>query len=256
MESPSHSYFPSYSYPAFLLNELAGNVLFGGHRSFREDAIACIARLLPPLQVFGKENIPLNGPCLLTFNHYSRADFNAWWIGLAVASQLPMEAHFVMTGELTSPGSRYSPGGMPFSRWLLKRVAKVYGFTSMPPMPPREKDVDARARSVREVLSFAQRAKNPVIGLAPEGADMPGGRLTYPPSGAGRFMLQLAGKGLRVIPIGIWEQDGCLCVSFGPAYDLSVPSQMSSNEKDRAGAKAVMENIARLLPSHLRGEFQ
>jgi 1-acyl-sn-glycerol-3-phosphate acyltransferase len=238
------------------LNELAGNALFGEHRSFREDAIACIARLVPPLQVFGKENIPSNGPGLLTFNHYSRPDFNAWWIGLAVASQLPMEAHFVMTGELTSPGKRYSPGGMPFSRWLLRRVAKVYGFTSMPPMPPREKDVEARARSVREVLSFAERTKNPIIGLAPEGADMPGGLLTYPPSGAGRFMLQLAGKGLNVIPIGVWEQGGCLCVSFGPAYELSVPSQMSSDEKDRAAAKVVMENIARLLPSHLRGEFQ
>ena len=68
-------------------------------------------RLSPPLQVFGKENIPSIGPCLLTFNHYSRPDFNAWWIALAVASQLPMDAHFVMTDELTSPGKRYSPGG-------------------------------------------------------------------------------------------------------------------------------------------------
>ena len=255
MKSPSHSYFPRYSYPAFLLTELAGDVLFGGHRSFREDAIACIERLVPPLQVLGRENIPSCGPCLLTFNHYSRPDFNAWWIALAVASQLPMDAHFVMTGELTSPGKRYTPGGMPFSRWLLRRVAKVYGFTSMPPMPPREKDVEARAHSVREVLSFAGRTKNPVICFAPEGADMPGGRLTYPPSGAGRFMLRLAGKGLKVIPVGVCEEDGCLCVSFGPAYELSVPSQMSSDEKDRAAAKVVMENIARLLPSHLRGEF-
>lgn len=255
MVSPSHSYFPSYSYPAYLLTELAGNGLFGGHRSFRKDAIACIERLVPPLLVIQKENIPSSGPSLLTFNHYSRPGFNAWWIGLAVASQLPMDAHFVMTGELTSPGKRYSPGGMPFSRWLLKRVAKVYGFTSMPPMPPREKDVEARARSVREVLSFAERTKDPVICLAPEGADMPGGRLTYPPSGAGRFMLQLAGKGLKLIPIGVWEQDGCLCTSFGPAYDLSVPRQMSSDEKDRAAAKAVMDNIARLLPRQFRGEF-
>ena len=256
MESPSHSCFPSYSYPAYLLTELAGDVLFGGHRSFRSDATACIARLAPPLQVFGKENIPSSGPCLLTFNHYSRLDFNAWWIGLAVASQLPMDAHFVMTDELTSPGKRYSPGGMPFSRWLLKGVARVYGFTSMPPMPPREKDVEARARSVREVLSFAERTNNPVICLAPEGADMPGGRLTYPPSGAGRFMVRLAGKGLKVIPVGVWEQDGCLCVSFGPAYELTLPGPLSSDEKDRTAAKVVMDNIARLLPSHLRGEFQ
>ena len=256
MDTPSHSLFPQYSYPAFLINELAADALFGRHRSFRADAVACIAKLVPPLQVFGKENIPSSGPSLLTFNHYSRPGFNAWWIALAVASQLPMDAHFVMTGELTTPGKRYSPGGMPLNRWVLKRVAKVYGFTSMPPMPPREKDVAARARSVRAVLLFAESTKNPVICLAPEGADMPGGRLTYPPSGAGRFMLQLAGKGLKVIPVGVWEQDGCLCVRFGSGYELSVPGQMSSDEKDRAAAKVVMDNIARLLPSHLQGEFQ
>jgi hypothetical protein len=235
---------------------MASDALFGRHRSFRADACACIARLDPPLQVFGKEYIPSSGPCLLTFNHYSRPGFNAWWIGLAVASQLPMDAHFVMTGELLSPGIRFSPGGIPLNRWVLKRVAQVYGFTSMPPMPPREKDVEARARAVRQILSFAERTENPVICLAPEGADMPGGILTYPPSGAGRFMLLLAGRGLKVIPVGVCEQDGCLCVRFGPAYALSVMGQMSSDERDRAAAKMVMENIAGLLPLHLRGEFQ
>jgi hypothetical protein len=255
VETPSHSLFPQYSYPAFLINELASDALFGRHRSFREDAVACIARLAPPLQVLGKENIPSSGPCLLTFNHYSRPDFNAWWIALAVASQLPMDAHFIMTSELTTPGKRYSPGGMPLTRWVLKRVAEVYGFISMPPMPPREKDVEMRARAVREVLSYAERTKHPVICLAPEGADMPGGRLTYPPSGAGRFMLQLSGKGLKVVPVGVCEQDCCLCVRFGAAYALSVTGKMSSDEKDRAAAKVVMENIARLLPPHLHGEF-
>jgi hypothetical protein len=254
--APSHFLSPHYSYPAFLLNNLAGDVLFGGHRSFHADSAACIARLDPPLQISGKENIPAGGPCLLTFNHYSRPDFNAWWIALAVASQLPMDAHFVMTGELTFPGKRYSPGGMPLSRWVLKRVAKVYGFTSMPPMPPREKDLAARASSVRAVFSFVKRTKNPVICLAPEGADMPGGRLTYPPSGSGRFMLQLAGNGLKVIPVGVWEQDGCLWVKFGMMYTLVVAGGLSADEKDWAAAKMVMEKIAQLLPTHLRGEFQ
>jgi hypothetical protein len=255
VETPSHSLFPQYSYPAFLVHELAADALFGRHRSFRADAVACIARLVPPLQVFGKENIPSSGPCLLTFNHYARPGFNAWWIALAVASQLPMDAHYIMTGELTTPGKWYSPGGIALSRWVLKRVAKVYGFTRMPPMPPREKDVAARAQSVRAVLSLVERTNNPVVCLAPEGADMPGGRLTYPPLGAGRFMLQLSGKGLKVIPVGVWEQDGCLCVRFGPAYELSIPNKIPSDEKDRAAAKVVMENVAGLLPSHLRGEF-
>jgi 1-acyl-sn-glycerol-3-phosphate acyltransferase len=248
--------FPHYSYPTYLLFNLVTDILFEGSRSFRADAGACLARLIPPLQVSGKENIPSSGPCLLTFNHYFREGFNAWWIALAVASQLLMEAHFVMTDELTFPGKWYAPVGMPLSHWALRRAAKVYGFTSMPPMPPREKDVAARARSIRAVLSFVGQTKNPVICLAPEGGDMPGGRLAYPPAGVGRFMLQLAGKGLKVVPVGVWEQDGYLCVHFGPAYALTAPDGISANEKDRAAAKKVMKNIALLLPSHLRGEFQ
>jgi hypothetical protein len=248
--------FPDYSYPDYLLINLFADVLFGRHRSFRADATACIARLRPPLQVSGKENIPSSGPCMLTFNHYSRSGFYAWWIGLAVASLLPMDAHFVMTDELTFPGKWYAPLGMPLSHWVLRRGAHVYGFTGMPPMPPREKDVEARARSVREVLSFVEHAENPVVCLAPEGGDMPGGRLAYPPPGVGRFMLQLAGNGLRVVPIGVWEQDDCLCVNAGPAYSLAAPDETESDGKDRAAAWMVMKNIAKLLPSHLRGEFQ
>jgi hypothetical protein len=80
--------------------------------------------------------------------------------------------------------------------------------------------------------------------------------LTFPPSGAGRFMLQLAGKGLKVIPVGVWEQDGSLCVNFGSAYTSAVPVDIPADEKDREAAKTVMEKIALLLPSHLRGEFQ
>ena len=85
---------------------------------------------------------------------------------------------------------------------------------------------------------------------------MPGGRLAYPPPGVGRFMLQLAGNGLRVVPIGVWEQDDCLCVNAGPAYSLAAPDETESDGKDRAAAWMVMKNIAKLLPSHLRGEFQ
>jgi len=126
----------------------------------------------------------------------------------------------------------------------------------MPPMPPRDKDVAARARSVRAVLSFVDLVENPVICLAPEGGDMPGGRLAYPPAGAGRLMLQLASKVLEFVPVGVWEQDGYLYVNFGPKFELLIPSGMASNEKDRLVATTVMRKIALLLPAYLRGEFQ
>ena len=126
---------------------------------------------------WGWKNIPQSGPCLITFNHYYRPGFNAWWMALALAATVPVDIHFVMTGELTYPGKWYAPLGQAGSRWLLRRFSKIYGFTTMPPMPPREKDVAARARSVRETLAFARQHPQAVLGLAPEGGDQPGGVL-------------------------------------------------------------------------------
>jgi hypothetical protein len=95
-------------------------------------------------------------------------------------------------------------------------------------------DVAARARSVREVLSFVEQKENPVLCIAPEGADMPGGKLAWPPSGAGRFMLLLSARSLPITPVGGWEDEaGALCIRFGPAFELSVPSGLSPDEKDR-----------------------
>ncbi|MBA4380759.1 MAG: hypothetical protein C0393_08830 [Anaerolinea sp.] len=246
---------PRYTYPPLGVLGLSFNVFFGGHRSFQADGKRCVERLNPPLRVYGGENIPQSGPCLITFNHYYRPGFHAWWLALGIASVVPVEMHWIMTGELTFPGRWYAPLGRPISRWLLKRASQVYGFTTMPPMPPRPRDVEARARAVREVLSHIKEHPHAILGLAPEGGDNPGGGLSWPASGAGRFGLLLASRGLRFVPLGAFEAEGEFCLSFGPAYGLSVPPGLSSEEKDRQAAKIIMQNIARQLPAHLRGEF-
>jgi hypothetical protein len=123
-------------------------------------------------------------------------------------------------------------------------------------MPPRPKDVRARAEAVRKVLDFLKRTERPVIGIAPEGGDSPDGKLARPASGSGRFGLLLAASGLGFVPAGIHEADGGICLRFGPAYKLRVAASLSSAEKDHAAATIIMENIARLLPEHLRGEFE
>ena len=247
--------YPEYSFPPRVMTSLFRDMALARRRSFRSDALACIGRLKPSLRVIGKENVPQTGPCVVTFNHYYRPDFNAIWMGLSVAATVPVEMHIVMTGELTYPGKWYAPLGMFLSKIALHRAAQVYGFTPMPPMPPREKDVEARAEAVRKVLDIARRQKDVIIGLAPEGGDQPGGRLTKPASGAGRFVLLLSAAGLRFVPVGIFEEDGELCLRFGAAYELKVPRELSSDEKDHAAAKIMMGNIASLLPSRLRGEF-
>ena len=76
-----------------------------------------------------------------------------------------------------------------------------------------------------------------------------------PASGVGRFALLLTAQRLRFVPVGIYETGGELCLNFGEAYNLSVPHNLSADERDRAAAKIIMKNIAALLPVQLRGEF-
>jgi hypothetical protein len=247
--------YPHYRYPPFSFLRLTTSVLFGGRRSFRGDARLCLERLEPPLRLLGMENIPQAGPSLITFNHYFRPGFNAWWMALALAAVVPVDIHFTMTGELTFPGKWYAPLGQAGSRWLLKQLRKIYGFTSMPPMPPREKDVAARASSVRETLSFARQHPQAVLALAPEGGDQPGGVLNWPASGVGRFTLLLAEQGFPILPMGVYEENGELCLSFGKAFPLQVPPGHEPDGKDHAAAQIVMSAIAAQLPAPLRGPF-
>jgi hypothetical protein len=246
---------PDYSYPLRLAPGLIVNLLFGGKRSFRRDGQACIERLKPRLRVMGEENIPQGGPCLITFNHYYRPGFNAWWMALAIAATVPVEMHFVMTGELTFPGKWYAPLGMAGSRWLLRRFGRIYGFTTMPPMPPRPQDVAARSRSVRAALAYARSHPQAILGLAPEGGDQPGGVLNWPPAGAGRFVHFLAEQGFPILPVGCFEEDGSFCLRFGDPYELVIPKTLSADERDHVAAEMVMQAIALQLPVRLRGVF-
>ncbi len=247
--------YPTYSHPRGLIARVALDVLLLRRRSFREDARVCIEQLKPPLRVIGNENIPQRGSRVVTVNHYYRRGFGAQWLALAVSATVPVDAHWVITGELTYPGRWYAPVGMILSRFVLHRAARVYGFTTMPPMPPREKDVEARAASVRAVLDFVRHAEDPLIGLAPEGGDSADGKLARPASGLGRFGLLLSRAGLKFVPVGAYEAEGVFTLNFGEAYELDVPRNVSSDEKDALATQIVMKKIAGLLPPRLRGEF-
>ncbi len=247
--------YPFYSYAPIVIASLIRDGILYHRRVFRDDARVCIERLNPPLRVLGKENIPQRGPCALTMNHYTRASFHIWWGAMAISSLIYPPVDWVIASEWTAPGKWYEPIKGAVSRFAANQIARVYGFMTMPPMPPRPRDVEARAASVRAVLDYVRRTKNPIIGLAPEGGDQTEEKLMMPASGVGRFGLLLAAQGLRFAPIGVYESDGEFCLHFGEAYDLCVERQGSSDEKDREASRIMMEHIAPLLPSHLRGEF-
>lgn len=250
------SSYPQYRYPCGLAAGLVFDLLLLHPRSFRADAQACIRLVKPALKILDQENIPGHGPALITFNHYYRPGFQAWWVALAVAAVIPVEIHFGMTGELTYTGRWYAPLGKAGSRWLLRRLSRIYGLTSMPPMPPRQEDVEARARSVRAIISYAREHPQAILALAPEGGDnVPSGALAKPPRGAGRFVSLLAEKGFRIVPVGAYEQGGSLCLRFGAAYQLVIPSNLDADKKDGYATQVVMSAIAAQIPYHLQGEF-
>lgn len=247
---------PSYSYPPVVFTGLIRDLLLLRRRDFHRDAQACVARLHPSLQVCNPENIPQQGPCVLTVNHYHRPGFGAEWLALSISALVSVHVHWVMTAEFMHEGKWFQPLGSSVSRILLKRIARVYGFTCMPPMPPRPQDVQARAASVRAVLEVVKNTREPVLGFAPEGHDASDkGVLTRPPAGVGRLGLLIAKAGLTFVPVGAYEADGMFHLRFGEGYVLSVPSGMRAKERDRQASKTIMEHIAFLLPPSLRGEF-
>jgi 1-acyl-sn-glycerol-3-phosphate acyltransferase len=224
---------------------------------FRGDAAACLRAGRPALAVAGQEFIPAAGPVVLVLNHYHRAGFWAWWLTIGLSAIVPADIHWIITAELTSAGGLRGWTISPLSRWVLARVARQYGFTTMPPMPPRPGEATGRAQAVRAVLAYARHAPCPMVGLAPEGADSSDGSLRRPPAGAGRFLLHLAAAGLAIAPVAAYEADGALCFRFGPHFNLACGDGADTRPEaqDLWAAERVMRAVAALLPVELRGDY-
>jgi len=224
-------------------------------RSFAGDAQLAVRGLYPELEVLGAQHISTCSPCLVTCNHYSRPGFGAWWIALAISAAVAShrhptadpEIHWVMTAAWTFPESKWKTQVLtPVTQWAFNRLAQVYGFVTMPPMPPAPDKVEARAAAVLRTIRLARRVvpEGGMIGLAPEGMDTPG-KLAKLPQGAGTFIALLVEAGLPVLPVGVTEQAGRLRLSFGQLFIPEIPPERI--ERDQAVARQVMTSVARQL---------
>jgi hypothetical protein len=188
---------------------------------------------------------------LLTANHYSALDFQAWWFVIPISAILPVEIHWLVTSGWTNSG--WLNG---FTHWLFPRGAHALGFTPMPAMPPDPQETEQRAIAVREALAYARHAPRPVIGIAPEGGDQSGGVMGHLPAGVGRFMYLINKSCPIILPVGVWKEQGCIQLNFGSPYRLDVPPDLPAYDRDRIVGEIVMRHIALLLPDRLRGEYQ
>jgi 1-acyl-sn-glycerol-3-phosphate acyltransferase len=243
-----HPVPPSYEYPLHITFAILRDFLLGRKRSFVRDA-AFLRKGISRLEISG--DIPRGeGPYLFLVNHYSHPGFRAWWIAIALTAATARDLHWPMTSAWTYPDPLRSRLITPLTRWVLARVARMYSFTLMPPMPPRESDTAARAAAVRRLLRRARNEK-PSIGMAPEGMDSSDGRLMQSPSGAGRFIAHLAEAGYTPLPVGVYEEGDAFHVRFGTALAIPPAAGIGVGAYDRKISILVMEKIGEMLPDTL-----
>jgi len=187
---------------------------------------------------------------LITVNHYSAIDFHSWWSAILISAYYPANIHWVVTTGWTNSGRLTA-----FTHWLFPRGARFFGFTPMPAMPPDPDEAEQRAVSVRAVLKYARGTSQPVIGLAPEGGDAPGGVLGPLPPGVGRFIHLISPYCPLVLPVGVWTESGRINLKFGNPYDVKIPDGLSAQERDLVVARIIMHQIALLLPDRLSGGY-
>ena len=187
---------------------------------------------------------------LLTVNHYHAPDFQAWWFAITISAVIPENIHWVVTSGWEDSG--WLTG---FTHWLFPLGSKILGFTPMPAMPPQPAEAEQRAAAVLKVLHYAKHNSHPVIGLAPEGGDTPGGVLGRLPPGVGRFMHVLERYCPVVLPVGVWKDAGRINLKFGNTYKLDVPDGLSADERDSLTGESIMHHIAQCLPEQLRGIY-
>jgi hypothetical protein len=234
---------------------MMASLLARRQRSFRSDALAATGCLKRELQVLNPVTPKQSQGTIVIVNHYTRPGLGAWWLALALSASFPAEIHWIITSAWVYPDRLRSWSVTPLSKWALRLIAQTYRFTSMPPMPPRAHETQARSQAIRGLLRFVNENPHAAIGLAPEGADSGDSALARPPSGVGRLLHLLMQRGLRVIPVGVYEQAARLTVSYGNKLPVpqSVPTERRA--RDRILTDWTMRAIAERLPEELRGPY-
>jgi len=242
---PDDGPFPRYRIPVKLLLEISMSMLLGKTRNFREDAQVALSANAA-ITISGISHIPIRERFLITLNHYSRPGFLIIWAAFAIAANLPGPSIWVMTRAWTNRS-----GGLDVIRtWLISRVllrlADTYGFIPMPPMPPVPEEQTERAIGIRNLLQAIRNHPDAALCFAPQGQDFPDGLLGAPPPGTGKLIVLLSRYFEKILPVGVFEQDGHLVVNFNKPYLLA--EVLAYEDSDDQIAWRVMSQIALCLP--------
>lgn len=239
--------------PIRLYAAIATSLIFRKKRSLRADCMALLRHYPAGIDLRNADRIPEKGPFLVTMNHYSRPGFFILWAAAAISAALPHDSLWLMTAAWTKRTQGMDRLRTALTKAIFGRLAEIYGLVTMPAMPPAQEEAAERALSIRRLIKIIKAQPEAILCIAPEGMDFPGGKLGAPYPGTGRLLLQAAAMLKRVLPIGVYEEDGRLVIRFGEPYILD-PAADPDN-MDAEITRQVMRRIAALLPEGMRGVY-
>jgi len=209
---------------------------------------------VPPL-VRLADNIPETGPLVLLANHYERPGLWMVWpaflAGHLVRERTGRDTHWIAIQEWESFSVWRIPVPPSIIRRVFERAFHTYGIIAM---PSADTPAAGRASSMRAAAQLVHEGQ--IIGLMPEGDVGPTPELLEAREGVGSFLLLLAGRGARMLPVGIYEEDQRLVAHFGPAFELTAPTDLPKADRDQWARDRVMLAIRALLPEPLWGVYR
>jgi chlorobactene glucosyltransferase len=239
------------------LIEMGRAILTNTPRSIIEDS-ALSVRVMPKTPcVTGVEHIPAEGSFVLVANHYQRLNLWIGWSGAllidAIARKRTISMH-VVTTDRARIGSFTFPG----TRWLIERVASVWGLVLVTPPAVAHEKTGRKHYALLRLLRLLKRANghDACLVLMPEGDEGGTTGLIDALPGSGRALAALSSRHLPIVPVGVWDEDGRMYANFGEPFSLQFPPTVKTREAlDTLARQTVMEHIAALLPPALRGKY-
>jgi len=230
-------------------------ILLGRPRSLSRDASYALMQTPVPPLVRLADNIPETGPLVLLANHYERPGLWMVWpaflAGHLVRERTGRDTHWIAIQEWESFSVWRIPVPPSIIRRVFERAFHTYGIIAM---PSADTPAAGRASSMRAAAQLVHEGQ--IIGLMPEGDVGPTPELLEAREGVGSFLLLLAGRGARMLPVGIYEEDQRLVAHFGPAFELTAPTDLPKADRDQWARDRVMLAIRALLPEPLWGVYR